>query len=73
MQQAGTKFAALDEHLAKITNSRLSLLLKSSAGAYTKEARSFSTLEAESRHDFDALFCNFYVNDAHQVTSPDVL
>ncbi len=63
----------LDEGLAKIMESILSLLLKSVAGAYTKEARPIAALEAESRHDFDALFCNFFVNDAQQVTSPEVL
>lgn len=73
MRQAGTEIADLDEDLAKIMESRLSLLLKTAAGAYTKEARPISALEAESRHEFDALFCNFFVDDVRQVTSPDVL
>ena len=63
----------LSDHHAAIMASRLSLLLKSVDGAYTKEARLTLTREAESRHDFDALFTNFFVDNVEQVTSPDVL
>ncbi|KAF7790836.1 hypothetical protein EIP86_001793 [Pleurotus ostreatoroseus] len=62
----------LTDDQANIMASRLSLLLKSVDGAYTKEARLPLSREAESRHDFDALFANFFVDDVKQVTSPDV-
>lgn len=63
----------LDQHLADMMESRLSLLFKSVDGAYTKEARPSAVREAESRHDFDAMFNNFYVDEVQQVTSPEVL
>ncbi len=63
----------LSEHFAEIMESRLSLLFKSVDGARNKQTRPNAVREAESRHDFDALFNNFFVSEVEQVTSSEVL
>ncbi|KAJ3556116.1 hypothetical protein NM688_g2200 [Phlebia brevispora] len=62
----------MDTKHANVVNSRLSLLFKSVDGAYTREARPFANFEAESRHDWDALMFNFYIDGSVNATSPDV-
>ncbi|KAJ3554603.1 hypothetical protein NM688_g3020 [Phlebia brevispora] len=62
----------MDTKHANVVNSRLSLLFKSVDGAYTREARPFANFEAESRHDWDALMFNFYIDGSANATSADV-
>ena len=63
----------LETHIVPLLESRLSLLLNSAAGAHTKAARPNRALEAECRHDFDALFTNFFVAGVDKPTSSEVL
>ncbi|KAJ3554602.1 hypothetical protein NM688_g3021 [Phlebia brevispora] len=58
---------------ANLLQARLTLVFNSVDGAYTRGAREFNPLEAESRHDWDALLFNFYVDgDSRNATSPHV-
>lgn len=63
----------LEAPLASIVDSRLSFLLKCVDSAYTKASRKKHALEIECRHDFDALFMNFFVDDPNTPTSSEVL
>ncbi|KAL4246725.1 hypothetical protein ABKN59_008445 [Abortiporus biennis] len=62
----------LDATLTKIIGGRLSLLMKSTEGSYVTEARPIQPKEAECRHNFDALFSNFFVESAMEGSSPEV-
>ena len=65
-----------DEGFQEFIEDRLTPLLLSVDGAFTKEARRViaSVLEAESRHDWDALFYHFYLGSLYDpATSIQVL
>lgn len=62
----------LEKAQASILSEKFSQLLASVDGAYTRSMIPTNTLEAESRHDWDALLYNFYVA-AGEGRSQDVL
>ena len=73
-QQLGeVKLGTLVEPHAAIISGRISSLFKSVEGACAKLSRPVGTLEAESRHEWDALLADFYVASEHEDFSAHVM
>lgn len=73
-QQLGeVKLGTLVEPHAAIIAGRMSSLFKSVEGACAKLSRPVGTLEAESRHKWDALLANFYVASEQENFSAHIM
>ena len=73
-QQLGeVKLKTLAEPHAAIIAGRMSSLFKSVQGACAKLSRPVGTLEAESRHEWDALLADFYVADEQEDFSAHIM
>lgn len=72
--QQGLKPQVLKTEYARILRERLSALFYSVDGAYTRGAAARAKpLEAENRHDWDAVFSHFYASVEDGATSKNVL